>query len=227
MKKLYRIVLLILVLIFLSTYSPNKFDLILEKNNTFLKIQKIKIVNNFLIKSSEIKEKLSKIYNRNIFSIKKKDIEEPLKEINFLEKVEVKKKYPNTIVVKIFETKPVAILYKNKAKYLLDSSSNLIFFENNMNFNQLPGVFGIGAENHFVYFFNQLENKNFPINSIKKFYFFQIGRWDLQLVNDKMIKLPHDNIEDAIKKSIELLNRKDFQNYNIIDLRVDGKIIVE
>jgi cell division septal protein FtsQ len=227
MKKLYRIVLLILVLIFLSTYSPNKFDLILEKNNTFLKIQKIKIVNNFLIKSSEIKEKLSKIYNRNIFSIKKKDIEEPLKEINFLEKVEVKKKYPNTIVVKIFETKPVAILYKNKAKYLLDSSSNLIFFENNMNFNQLPSVFGIGAENYFVYFFNQLENNNFPINNIKKFYFFQIGRWDLQLANDKMIKLPHDNIEDAIKKSIELLNRKDFQNYNIIDLRVDGKIIVE
>ena len=227
MKKLYRILLLILVLIFLSTYSPNKFDLILEKNNTFLKIQKIKIVNNFLIKSSEIKEKLSTIYNRNIFSIKKEDIEEPLKEINFLEKVEVKKKYPNTIVVKIFETKPVAILYKNKAKYLLDSSSNLIFFENNMNFNQLPSVFGIGAENYFVYFFNQLENNNFPINNVKKFYFFQIGRWDLQLVNDKMIKLPHDNIEDAIKKSIELLNRKDFQNYNIIDLRVDGKIIVE
>ena len=227
MIKLYRIVLFILVLIFLSTYSPNKFDLILEKNNTFLKIQKIKIVNNFLIKSSEIKEKLSKIYNRNIFSIKKKDIEEPLKEINFLEKVEVKKKYPNTIVVKIFETKPVAILYKNKAKYLLDSSSNLIFFENNMNFNQLPSVFGIGAENYFVYFFNQLENNNFPINNIKKFYFFQIGRWDLQLANDKMIKLPHDNIEDAIKKSIELLNRKDFQNYNIIDLRIDGKIIVE
>ena len=227
MKKLYRIVLLILVLIFLSTYSPNKFDLILEKNNTFLKIQKIKIVNNFLIKSSEIKEKLSTIYSRNIFSIKKEDIEEPLKEINFLEKVEVKKKYPNTIVVKIFETKPVAILYKNKAKYLLDSSSNLIFFENNMNFNQLPSVFGIGAENYFVYFFNQLENNNFPINNIKKFYFFQIGRWDLQLANDKMIKLPHDNIEDAIKKSIELLNRKDFQNYNIIDLRIDGKIIVE
>ena len=227
MKKLYRIVLLILVLIFLSTYSPNKFDLILEKNNTFLKIQKIKIVNNFLIKSSEIKEKLSKIYNRNIFSIKKKDIEEPLKEINFLEKVEVKKKYPNTIVVKIFETKPVAILYKNKAKYLLDSSSNLIFFENNMNFNKLPSVFGIGAENYFVYFFNQLENNNFPINNIKKFYFFQIGRWDLQLVNNKIIKFPHNNIEDAIKKSIELLDRKDFENYNIIDLRIDGKIIVE
>ena len=35
------------------------------------------------------------------------------------------------------------------------------------------------------------------------------------------------DIETAIKKSIELLDREDFKNYNIIDLRVDGKIIVE
>ena len=227
MKKLYRILLLIIVLIFLSTYNPSEFNLILQKNNTFLKIQKIEIVNNFLIKDSEIKEKLSKIYNKNIFLIKRKDIEDPLKEINFLKRIEVKKKYPNTIIVEIFETKPVAILYKNKAKYLLDSSSNLILFKDNMNFNQLPSVFGEGAKNHFIYFFGQLENNNFPIKDVKKFYFFQIGRWDLQLTNDKIIKFPHNNIEDAVKKSIELLDRKDFENYNIIDLRIDGKIIVE
>ena len=226
MKKLYRIVLLIIVFIFLSTYNPSGFNLILQKNNTFLEIQKIKIVNNFLIKDSAIKEKLNKIYNKNIFLIKRQDIEEPLKEIDFLEKVEVKKKYPNTIIVEIFETKPVAILYQNKAKYLLDSSSNLILFEDAMNFNQLPTVFGEGAKNHFIYFFSQLENNNFPIKDVKKFYFFQIGRWDLQLANDKIIKFSHNNIEDAIKKSIELLDRKDFENYNIIDLRIDGKIIV-
>ena len=227
MKKLYRIVLLIIVFIFLSTYNPSGFNLILQKNNTFLKIQKIEIVNNSLIKDSEIKEKLSKIYNKNIFLIKRKDIEGPLKEINFLEKIEVKKKYPNTIIVEIFETKPVAILYQNKAKYLLDSSSNLILFEDAMNFNQLPTVFGEGAKNHFIYFFSQLENNNFPIKDVKKFYFFQIGRWDLQLANDRLIKFPHNNIDNAIKKSIELLDRKDFENYNIIDLRIDGKIIVE
>ena len=227
MKKLYRIVLLIIVLIFLSTYSPSEFNLILEKNNTFLKIKKIIIVNNFLIKNNEIKKKLSKIYDKNIFLIKRKDIEEILKEINFLKKVEVRKKYPNTIVVKIFETKPVAIVYQNKVKYLLDNSSNLVFFEDNVNFNQLPEVFGEGAKNHFIYFLNQLENNKFPIKIIKKFYFFQIGRWDLQLANDRLIKFPHNNIEDAIKKSIKLLSRKDFENYNIIDLRIDGKIIVE
>ena len=227
MKKLYRIVLLILVFIFLSTYSPSGFNLILQKDNTFLKIKKIKIVNNSLIKGNEIKEKLSKIYNKNIFLIRRKDIEDPLKEINFLKKIEVKKKYPNTIVVEIFETKPVAILYKNKAKYLLDSSSNLILFEDNENFNQLPSIFGEGAKNHFIHFFSQLENNNFPIENVKKFYFFQIERWDLHLANDRLIKFPHNNIDAAIKKSIELLDRKDFENYNIIDLRIDGKIIVE
>ena len=227
MKKLYRILLLIIVLIFLSTYNPSEFNLILQKNNTFLKIQKIEIVNNFLIKDSEIKEKLSKIYNKNIFLIKRKDIEDPLKEINFLKKIEVKKKYPNTIIVEIFETKPVAILYKKNHKYLLDSSSNLITFSENMLIDDFPSVFGEGAEQDFINFYNQLENNNFPIKDVKKFYFFQIGRWDLQLANDKIIKFSHNNIEDAIKKSIELLDRKDFENYNIIDLRIDGKIIVE
>ena len=33
--------------------------------------------------------------------------------------------------------------------------------------------------------------------------------------------------EKAIKKSTELLDREDFENYKIIDLRVEGTIIVE
>ena len=61
---------------------------------------------------------------------------------------------------------------------------------------------------------------------IKNFYYFQIGRWDLQLLNNKIIKFPHKNSDEAIIKSVELLDHKDFKNYNIIDLRVDGKIIV-
>ena len=130
-------------------------------------------------------------------------------------------------MVKIFETKPVAIVFKNKVKYLLDTSSNLVLFDDNKNFNKLPGVFGKEAENNFIYFFNRLKNNNFPNKKIKNFYYFQIGRWDLQLVNNKIIKFPDSNIDDAIKKSIKLLKREDFKNYNIIDLRVDGKIIVE
>ena len=227
MKKFYRIFLLLIIFIFLSTYSPNKFDLTLGNNSDFFKINKIVILNNLLVKKSNVKEKLGQIYNKNIFLIKRNDIEESLKEIDFLEKIEVKKKYPDTVIVKIFETIPVAILFKDKIKYLLDSSSTLVLFANNMDFDKLPMIFGEGAENNFTYFFDQLKNNNFPTKQIKKLYYFQIGRWDLQLANDKIIKFPHNSTDEIIKKSVELLDRKDFENYNIIDLRVDGRIIAE
>ena len=32
---------------------------------------------------------------------------------------------------------------------------------------------------------------------------------------------------EAIQQSVELLTHKDFENYNVIDLRIHGKIVVE
>ena len=121
----------------------------------------------------------------------------------------------------------MAVLFKNKSKYFIDSSSNLISFEESMNFKELPNVFGDNAEEKFINFLRQLESNNFATSKIKNFYFFQIDRWDLQLMDDKIIKFPFNNVDRAIKKSVELLKRKDFENYKIIDLRIDGKIIVE
>ena len=174
MKKLYRIVILLVVLTFLTTYSPKEFRVFSQKNNFFFEIQNIEVVNNHLIKESEIVEKLIQIYKKNILFIKRNDIEKPLKSIDFLDKIEVKKKYPNTIIIKIYETKPVAILFKKNRKYLLDSSSNLITFSENMLFDDFPTVFGEGAEQDFINFYNQLENNNFPKQRVKNFYYFQI-----------------------------------------------------
>ena len=227
MKKFYRIFLLITVLVFLSTYNSNKFKANIENNSTFFKITKIIISNNLLVNKELILEKLNEIYGKNIFLIKRKDIEESLQNVIFLKKIEVKKKYPNTITIKIFETKPLGILFKNKTKYLLDSSSNLIVLDESMNFAELPNIIGDEAENNFVHFLDQLKNNKFPINKIKNFYYFQIERWDLQLLDNRTIKFPYNSNNEIIKKSVELLDRKDFQNYKIIDLRVDGKIIVE
>ena len=227
MRKFYRIALLLIVLILLSTFNPKEFDFISKDTFSLFKIKNIVIENNFLIDKNEIKEKLNNIYEKNIFFVSGKDIEEPLKGSNFLKEIEVKRKYPNTLIIKIFETEPVAILFKGKTKYLLDSSSNLISFQNDININGLPSIFGEKAEDNFVHFFNQLKKNNFPYSQVKKFYYFPVGRWDLEFQNNRIIKLPDNNIENAINKSIELLERDDFKNYNVIDLRVDGKIIVE
>ena len=226
MKKIYKIFLLIIIFIFSTTYISREYKLYNQNNNLF-KIKNVLIVNNYLIKKEEMKENLSDIYNKNIFFVTRSDIETPLKQIDFLKSIEVKKKYPNTIIIKTFETKPIAIFFKNKHKYLLDSSSNLIKFKKNNKFSELPNIFGEEANFNFVFFLNQLKKNNFPINEVKNFYYFKIGRWDLQLFNETIIKLPYLNVNIAIKKSVELLNLKEFENYKIIDLRVRDKIIVE
>ena len=227
MKKLYRIILLLAAFIFLTTYNPNEFNAFPKKKNFFFKIQNIEIINNHLIRENEIVERLAHIYEKNILFIERNDVERPLKSIDFLEKIEVKKKYPNTIIIKVYETKPIAIIFKKSKKYLLDSSSNLITFKESMFIDDFPSVFGEGAEKNFVNFFNKLENNNFPKQRVKNYYYFQIGRWDIQLLDGQIIKFPSNKTTKAIWQSIELLNRKDFKNYNIIDLRIQGKVVVE
>ena len=190
-------------------------------------IQNIEIKNNKLSNIIEIEKNLNNLYNKNILLIRSRDIEIPLKEIYFIDRIKVKKKYPDTLIINIFETKPIAIIFKDKTKYIIDSSSNLIPNQDLENTDDLHNVFGDEAEKYFISFYKRLENNNFLTNNIKNFYFFKIGRWDLELKNDVIIKLPSIKIDAAINKSIELLKREDFKKYKIIDLRVDGKIITE
>ena len=224
---MFHILLLLALFIFLTTYTPSGLNVFPKKTNLFFEIQNIEIVNNHIINKEEIDKKLANILGKNILFIKRNDLEKPLKSIDFLEKIEVKKKYPNTVIIKVYETKPIAIIFKKNKKYLLDSSSNLITFKESMFIDDFPSVFGEGAEKNFVNFFNKLENNNFPKQRVKNYYYFQIGRWDIQLLDGQIIKFPSNKTTEAILQSVELLGRKNFGNYNVIDLRIPGKIVVE
>ena len=227
MKKLYKIILLLTILIFLTTYSPKKVTFFNKNNNFFFKIQNIEITNNNKINKTDIINKLNHIYNKNILFISNNDISEPLKTVNYLEKIEVKKKYPDTIVIKIYETKPVGILFKNNTKYIIDTVSNLITFNDNLVNNNFPNIFGKDAERDFINFFEQLKNNKFPRKEVKNYYYFQVDRWDVKLTNNQIIKFPSKKRKEAIQQSVKLLNHEDFENYKVIDLRIHGKIVVE
>jgi cell division septal protein FtsQ len=226
MKKINKIVLLLIGLIFLSTYSPNKTILSKQKIDLF-KIKNIEIKNNLLIKKSEIEGNLKHIYNKNIFLIKSKDIRSSLEKIDFMKKIEVKKKYPDAIIVTVYETKPIAIINIKDNKFLLDSSFEILSIKDNVNYDKLPNIFGEDTVQSFKYFYSILKKNNFPIKKVKNFYFFQSERWDIQFLNNKTIKYPYKDLDLAIKTSIELINRNDFANYNIIDLRMHDKVVVE
>ena len=227
MRKFYSILLLLLTLILLTTYNPSEMELISNQSNSLFNIKNIKIINNEKINQDVIEKKLKKIYGKNIFFIKTSEIEKVIRNITYLQSIEVKKKYPNTLIVKVFETSPLAILLKNNEYYILDSGANLILINTDSvtNYNY-PHIFGKNSEKYFLNFLQLLKKNNFPIIDIKNYYYFQIGRWDLQLKDGLLIRLPNNMIKNAIEKSVELLNKDDFKNYEVIDLRINGRIIV-
>ena len=49
----------------------------------------------------------------------------------------------------------------------------------------------------------------------------------MQFYDNKIIKFPSSKTAEAIELIVELLDREDFKNYNVIDLRVHDKIVVE
>jgi len=227
MNKIYKLNILLIIFLFLTTYTPREISIYSTQKNSIFQIKNIQIKNNYLISKEEILKKIKKINNKNIFFLKKNEVEEPLNNINYLDKIEVKKKYPDTIIIKIYETRPVAILSIKNKKFIIDNKSNLIFFDESKLAESLPNVFGEGADKKFISFLDKLKKYNFLTKDIKNFYYFKIGRWDLELSNNKIIKFPSNRIKQAIQQSIELLNREDFKNYNIIDLRISNNIIVE
>ena len=110
---------LIILFIFLTTYSP-KFD-----NNIISKfyIKKIILQGNSILNSDEIKKELDFLYTKNLFFLDIKIVEKKLSNLYFIESFRLKKIYPNTVTIFIVEKKPIAIL-QNRNIYLSKSGLN-------------------------------------------------------------------------------------------------------
>ena len=73
--------------------------------------------------------------------------------------------------------------------------------------------------------FNFNKNK-FPISKIKSFYYFDIGRWDILLENNVVIKLPVKKFTISLKNFINLKKEIDFEKYSIFDYRIKDQLIL-
>ena len=211
---------LIILFILLTTYTP-KFNFIINSN---LYIQKIKVENNSIIETDEIKEKLSFLYKENLFLLNIKDIEENLKTETFIESFSIKKIYPRTLKLIIVEKIPIAVLQNKKKKFYISDKGDLIDFINIEIYKDLPTVFGNGE--NFYSLYQDLQNIKFPLKMIKSFYFFESGRWDLILYDDKVIKLPINNYLLSLKNFMFSRDNSNFNNYKIFDYRIKDQLIL-
>ncbi len=218
MKK--RIVISLVLFLFLTTIISKK-KLTISKFD----IKEIRIENNSLVKEKEIKKLLSPIYNENLLFLKNKDIERALIQNSFIHSFNVKKKYPSTLSIKIFEKKIIGILVNKKKKYYLSERIELIDFTNLPDFQNLPYIFGNKEEFKTLYF--NLLKINFPIEIIKKYSFFEIGRWDLETSESNIVKLPSKNYLKSLKNYLSIRKEENFKKYKVFDYRLNNQLIMK
>ena len=208
------------LLILLTTFISQK-----KINFSNFKLKKIEIENNFLLNEKNIKKSLAKIYNRNLIFLDNKDIESILIQNSLIESFIFKKKYPDTLKIKIFEKKPIAILVNKKNKFYLSDKIDLIDFNVLQNNKDLPYVFG--NKEDFKLLYKNLSKINFPINIIKKYTLYESGRWDIVTVNDKIIKLPLKNYEQNLKNYMDIIGTDNFKKYFLFDYRIKNQLILK
>ena len=219
MKKSY--FWLILLFIFLTTYTPRANNLV----NSNFNIKEIIIENNSIIDSKDIKKKLNFLYDENLFLMNIEDIAKSLEEETLIESFSVKKVYPNSIKLKILEKKPIAVLHFKKQKFYISDKGSLTKFKNIEKYNNLPTVFGRGDDFYVLY--GVIQNIKFPLQNIKSFYFFESGRWDLIMKDEKIIKLPVKDYIYSLENFMLSYSNNQFKKYKIFDYRIKNQLILK
>jgi cell division protein FtsQ len=198
-------------------------------NNISFNGLKFQNINNINITGLDIKNKLilfKEIENfnlNNIFLISKIDMKDEIESNTLVENYSIFKRYPSSLDINIEKTKFLAKINKNGQIFYIGSNGK--FIKNNLLNNELPFIFGNPEIFEFFKIKEIIDNSKISYTEIKNLYFFPSKRWDLELRDNTVIKLPNDNIHLALNQALEFLNNENFKN-KIIDARIKNQIIL-
>ena len=210
--------------IFLTTITNQKFKLFIKDffliNNIVTKIDKLNINEKKLFK-------FNSIINKNIFLIKNQDFVNYLNETNYLQDINIKKKYPSTIIVNARKTNIVALTYLNQKKFYVGENKKFIPSSQIDFTSNLPTIFGKFEISEFLKLKNILKELDMDYKNIKKYHFHKTKRWDLYFDKNIIIKLPDKNISSALKIYKKFKEKNDINSDKIIDLRISNRLIMK
>ena len=207
--------------LFLIVSSTNNLDL----NN--IKLEKIKNINVSGLDHEDKKKLLNEIKSlelKNIFSFDILELKKIFGENTLIEKYKIFRIYPSTLNIEIQKTNFLAKINNNNKIYLVGSNGKL----SNVKISKikLPFIFGNPDIQNFLKFKKIIDDSKISYNQIKNIYYFQSKRWDIELENNVLLKLPKDNIKTSLDNSFEFINFNNILNNKTIDTRIENQIIV-
>jgi len=193
-------------------------------NLKFKEIENIKVLGLGNYDNSILISQIQNLNLKNIFFINREDIKKKIKSNNLVEKYEIFKLYPSSLVINIKKTKFLAKINDKEKIFLVGSNGK--FLKNNSFYNQLPFIFGKPDVSEFLEFKEIIDQSKFSYNEVKNLYYFPSKRWDLELKNNAIIKLSKNYPEESLKLAFEFLHNKDLKDIKFIDARIKNQIIL-
>ena len=171
MIRVNKLFLLIFLFFLLTTYNFNE-----QKQNVSIifPIKEIIIENTVAVDLIKLKFDLDFLKNTSLIFLKKEKIIDVTNQHEFISSIQLKRKYPNTLKISIFEKIPVATQVIEKGKYYITRNNEKINYIDLKTYKDLPMIFG--QHKNFIFFFKDLERSNFIIKEIKRFYYFDLSR---------------------------------------------------
>ena len=165
---------------------------------------------------------LNNIFLKNILLINKNEISEVIEKNTLVQNYTILKKYPSTLNIRIEKTKFLAKINKKNKIFYLGSNGKLI--KNNIKY-ELPFIFGNPDINEFLRFKKIVDNSKINYKEIKNLYYFQSKRWDIELHDNLIIKLPKKNLDNSLNLAFDILKNDYLNKSRQIDLRIKNQII--
>ena len=215
---------IIIYLIFLLILTTTSGKFLKKQKKHSLKIDNINVFGLTIAKNLEIQNELKSIFYQNIFFIGKEEINKIINKHNIIEEYNIKKIYPSTLNIEI---KPTKFLAKVNDSNELIVGSNGKLISTKQNSNTLPNLYGVFNSKEFLEFKIKIEKSKFNFTEFKTIYFFSSSRWDILTIDDILIKLPQNNVSEALDIAYKIKTSTEFKNKNIMDLRIKNQLIVK
>ena len=214
-----KIFLYIFLLLFIGTINNKNLDKSVAMN-----------ISEIVVTGLEKKDSLDLVNNlkflevKNLFFLKPNEIKKIVEDNNLVERYKVFKEYPTRLIIEIKKTDFLAQTRRDGNFFFL--GSNGAFIKTSTKQKNIPFIFGDFKNSNFFELKRIIDDSTFKFNEIKNLFFFKSGRWDIETSEGLMIRLPKDNLEDAIKLLIGFLDQGN-ENINTIDLRQKNQIVTD
>lgn len=208
-----------LLLLILASINNINFS-----NIKFNKVEKINISGLNYLENEKILQDINNLNFENIFFLNSIKINNIINSNSLVEEFKVFKKYPSTINIDIEKT--IFLAKINHDEKILILGSNGKFLKNDSSIKDLPYIFGNPEILDFLNFKKIIENSKISYEAIKNIYFFKSHRWDLELKNNILIKLPKNNVKETLDNVSEFMEDISVGDKIIIDARIENQIIL-